>query len=99
MSDDTDDARIKRIGELLDALSDPTLAPDRVAALERELDQFVQVRDPDAVGVVLASPELFEFIAFVQRLIERQGTIMPDFAAIRKRKSKLDRKLFGRDQP
>jgi hypothetical protein len=90
MSDD--DARIKPIGQLLDALKDPTLSAEDIARLERELDQYVQVRDPNAMAVVLdVPPVVFEYMAFAEKLKNRQGTKMPDFEAIRRRKNELDR--------
>jgi len=91
MSDD--EARIQRIGRILDALKDPTLPAEDKARLERELDQYVQVRDPDATAIVLdISPAIIEYAAFAEKLINRQGTIMPDFESLRRRKAELDRR-------
>ena len=40
-----------------------------------------------------------EAIAFLERLKMRQGTIMPNFDALYKRKSHIDRRLFGGNRP
>jgi hypothetical protein len=34
----------------------------------------------------------------MQRLVERQGTIMPDFAALYDKKAAIDRKLLGENE-
>jgi hypothetical protein len=39
------------------------------------------------------------FIAFMRKLQARQGTVTPDFDAIRRRKAELDRDLLGDDKP
>lgn len=36
---------------------------------------------------------------FIQQLVNRQGTTMPDFDSLYRRKDELDRELFGRDEP
>ncbi len=38
-------------------------------------------------------------LAFMRRLKTRQGTIMPDFAALYRKKAELDRKMSGHDEP
>ena len=95
MCESDEDFRVQRIGELLDALHDPELSADETARLEAALDRLVQVRDPKATGELLdVSPEVVEYILVAERLARRQGAIMPDFDAIRRRKAALDRKLL-----
>jgi len=93
MNDDrmSDDDRVKRIGEILDALKDKTLSPQALARLERELEQYAWVRDPNAVGDVLPPDVL---VLFAEELKQWQGTIFPDFEAVRRKKAELDRKFF-----
>ena len=86
-----DDDRVKRIGETLDALKDQTLPPEELASLERELDQYAYVRDPDVVGIEVSTPA--DFAAFAERLKNRQGTTIPDFEEFHRKKAELDRKL------
>lgn len=43
------------------------------------------------------TPEQSEMIAFVYRMMTKQGTMMPDFAALYRKKAELDRKMFGQD--
>lgn len=86
-----DESRIKRISEIRDALKDQALTPEETAHLERELDQYAHVREPGAIGVLLpAPPAAYELIAFAERLRNRQGTKMPDFDALIRRKADLD---------
>lgn len=86
-----DEDRIKRIGEILDALKDSKLTPEELARLERELDQHVHVRDPNAMGKVLPGPPAaYELAAFAERLRNRQGSKIPDLNALYQRKRELD---------
>jgi hypothetical protein len=87
-----DDDRVRRIGEILDALKDQALPPEVLADLERELDQYTYVRDPDVVGIEVSTPA--HFAAFAERLKNRQGTTIPDFDELRRKKAEIDRKLL-----
>ena len=91
---EADDARVKRIEQVLDALKAPNLPADERAALERELDSIGRVLDPSFRGGIIVYSE---FEAFIDRLLHRQGSIMPDFVAIRERKAELDHRFFERD--
>ena len=98
----SDDDRLKRIGEILDALREQALPPEELASLDRELDQYVQVRDPNANAVAFvmyAPPAEFELLAFAQRLKSRQGTTIPDFEELRRKKAEIDRKLLDDPPP
>ena len=79
-----DDDRVKRIGEILDALREQTLPPEELARLERELDQYAYVCDPGAVCVEISTPTNFP-------LLKPQI----DMNSVYKRRTELDRKLFG----
>jgi hypothetical protein len=95
----SDKARVERICEILDLLRGATLSPEQVTRLEQELDRLGQVRDPNAIGLVLSEPvEVVEYRAFVERLIRRQGSIMPDFASIYRRKAAIDRNFLNDSQ-
>ena len=88
-----DEARLKRVCEILDTLKSSALTPEEIDRLERELDQYVQVRDPNAVGELLPGPPAaYELAAFAERLKNRKGTKMPDFVALYRRRADLDGK-------
>ena len=83
-----DDDRLKRIGEILDALREQTLPPEELASLERELDQYAYVRDLDVVCVEISTPPAFP-------LLKPQI----DMNSVYKRRTELDRKFFGPQTP
>ena len=63
----------------------------------KPLDQ-PPVSDPNAVAVAVTTPPTaIDLLAFAEQLKDRQGTVMPDFDAIRRRKAELDRDLLGDD--
>lgn len=98
MSEMPDDTRVQRIGELLDQLRSPDLSAEQRAALELELDQFVQVRemDPNLVGVIVgAAPGVLRLLEFAERLRQRQASRPIDFNELRRRKQELDQRLLG----
>jgi hypothetical protein len=81
-----DESRIKRICEILDTLKDHALTPEETARLERELDQYAHVRDPNAIAQLLPDPPAaYELAAFAERLRNRQGAKLPDFASLYRR--------------
>jgi hypothetical protein len=47
-----------------------------------------------ATGTV-SNPELEAYREFIERLLNRQGTILPDFESLYDRKADLDAKFFG----
>ncbi len=95
-----EEGRLKRVCEILDALKNPALTPEEIAYLESELDQFSHVRDPNATGELLPGPPAaYELAAFAERLRNRQGTKMPDFADLYRRKADLDGKTLWQDFP
>ncbi len=101
---EADDARITRIGEILDTLKRENLPAEERAKLEEELDSIGRVVDPPFIGKVIAYSDwkavvYSDWKAFVDRLINRQGSIPPDFEAIRRRKAELDRLFWERDSP
>jgi len=78
------DARTKRVQELLDALNAPNLPAEKRARLERELDIIGRVLDPSSSDVPNEVPLMKPLF---------------DIAAVHTRRAELDRKLFGRDDP
>jgi hypothetical protein len=92
---DDDDARMKRVQELLDTLQLPDLSGELRAKLERELACIGRILDSSLVPVIVYS----EVEGLVDYLLQRQGSVVPDFDAIRKRKAELDRRFFKGDSP
>jgi hypothetical protein len=93
-----DDSRIERIAEILEALKSPTLLPEERAKLQTELDSLGRVLDPVFDGATVVP--YFGYKAFKHYLMNRQGSILPDFESIRRRKAVLDQKLLGgSDEP
>jgi hypothetical protein len=86
-------------------------AEEATAALESVMKAQVTIREkslPDFASAIFtdeveycegemvpSDSPLFQFVAFAAKLKARQGTSMPDFAALYGAKYELDRKFFG----
>ena len=105
-NDDTDCARINRlIGEALryyDKMNAGTLTPDdhdQFALVQAEVTAELK-----RLGVAVSSiPQLLDYFSrkdvgeweindFYERFVNRQGTTMPDFAALYEKKAAIDEK-------
>ena len=89
---DADDARLQRIGEILHALNLPNLTAEERARLEGELDALGMVNPLLATGEFVV---LSELAGLQEYLMNRQGSVVPDFDELHRRKAELDRKLLG----
>ena len=83
---DAAEARRQRIWVILDALKDNSLSDFHHVCLEMELHRLGQASDASGSGAIT--------LGFYEN---RQGTHVPDFRALYRRKAELDRRLFGID--
>ena len=78
---------------------------DGLDAFFRDLEQHYgrtispAARQARIAKQIEASRQRREATAWMQRLVERQGTIMPDFNSLYDKKAAIDRKLLGENEP
>ncbi len=91
MSDD-DASQMQRICEILHALNLPNLTAEERARLDGELDALGLIDPLLAAGKFVV---LSELAGLQEYLKNRQGSVVPDFDELHRRKAELDRKLLG----
>jgi hypothetical protein len=92
------DAITSRFMEALDNLGRdfPSVPPAVMADLKKRCAETLDSQFRDGLwGAV----ERHKLVAFIEQLLNRQGTKIPDLEAFYQQKAELDRRLFDRDSP